>query len=39
LAAKAAEGPIMPQVVAESKWIAGIKLTAAQRQAATNHLN
>ena len=39
LAAKAAEGPVSPQMVADAEWVAGIKLTAAQREAAANHLN
>ena len=39
LAAKAAEGPVSPQMVADAEWVAGIKLTAAQRQAAANRLN
>src|ERR1700756_1211019 len=39
LAAKAAEGPISPQMVADAEWIGGIQLTAAQREAAANHLN
>jgi hypothetical protein len=39
LAAKAGEGPVSPQMVAEAEWVAGIKLTPAQRQAAANHLN
>jgi Asp-tRNA(Asn)/Glu-tRNA(Gln) amidotransferase A subunit family amidase len=39
LAAKAPEGPVSPQMVAEAEWVAGIKLTAAQREAAANHLN
>ncbi len=39
LAAKAAEGPISPQMVADAEWVAGIQLTAAQREAAANHLN
>ena len=35
LAAKAAEGPsVSPQMVADTEWVAGIKLTAAQREAA-----
>ena len=39
LAAKAAEGPISPEMVADAEWVAGIKLTPAQREAAANHLN
>src|SRR6516162_9294895 len=39
LAAKAAEGPVSPQMVADAEWVAGITLTAAQREAAANHLN
>jgi Asp-tRNA(Asn)/Glu-tRNA(Gln) amidotransferase A subunit family amidase len=39
LAAKAGDGPVSPQMVAEAEWIAGIKLTAAQREAAAKHLN
>jgi hypothetical protein len=39
LAAKAAEGPISPQMIADAEWVAGIKLTAAQREAAANRLN
>jgi Asp-tRNA(Asn)/Glu-tRNA(Gln) amidotransferase A subunit family amidase len=39
LAAKAAEGPVTPQMVADAEWVAGIKLTAAQREAAAKHLN
>jgi hypothetical protein len=39
LAAKVAEGPVSPQMVADAEWVAGIKLTAAQREAAANHLN
>src|SRR6516162_4019662 len=39
LAAKAAEGPISPQMVADAEWVAGIRLTAAQREAAANRLN
>jgi Asp-tRNA(Asn)/Glu-tRNA(Gln) amidotransferase A subunit family amidase len=39
LAAKAAEGPITPQMIADAEWIAGITLTAAQREAAARHLN
>jgi len=39
LAAKAAEGPITPQMVADAEWVAGIKLTPTQREAAANHLN
>jgi Asp-tRNA(Asn)/Glu-tRNA(Gln) amidotransferase A subunit family amidase len=39
LAAKAAEGPVSPQMVADAEWVAGIKLTPAQREAAASHLN
>jgi Asp-tRNA(Asn)/Glu-tRNA(Gln) amidotransferase A subunit family amidase len=39
LAAKAVEGPISPQMIADAEWVAGIKLTVAQREAAANHLN
>src|SRR5215469_13932854 len=39
LAAKAAEGPISPQMIADAEWIAGIELTAAQREAAAKRLN
>ncbi len=39
LAAKAAEGPVSPQMIADAEWVAGIKLTPAQREAATSHLN
>ncbi|HEV8070418.1 MAG TPA: amidase [Planctomycetaceae bacterium] len=39
LAARVAGGTISPQMVAEAEWIAGIKLTAAQREAAAKHLN
>ncbi len=39
LAAKAAEGPVSPQMIADAEWIAGIKLTPAQREAAANRLN
>jgi hypothetical protein len=39
LAANAAEGPVSPQMVADAESVAGIKLTAAQREAAANHLN
>jgi hypothetical protein len=39
LAAKAAERPITPRMVADAEWVAGIKLTPAQREAAANHLN
>jgi hypothetical protein len=36
LAAKAAEGSVTPQMVADAEWVAGIQLTAAQREAAAN---
>src|SRR5262245_56556473 len=39
LAAKAAEGPVSPQMVADAEWVAGIEFTAAQREAAADHLN
>lgn len=39
LAQKAAEGPISPEMVADAEWVAGIKLTPAQREAAASHLN
>jgi Asp-tRNA(Asn)/Glu-tRNA(Gln) amidotransferase A subunit family amidase len=39
LAAKAVDGPISPEMVADAEWIAGIKLTTAQREAAAKHLN
>src|SRR5713226_765404 len=39
LAAKAVEGPISPQMVADAEWVAGIKLTAAQREAAAGVLS
>ena len=39
LAAQAANGPVSPQMVADAEWVAGITLTAAQREAAANHLN
>jgi Asp-tRNA(Asn)/Glu-tRNA(Gln) amidotransferase A subunit family amidase len=39
LAAKAVDGPISPQMVEEAEWIAGIELTAAQREAAARQLN
>jgi Asp-tRNA(Asn)/Glu-tRNA(Gln) amidotransferase A subunit family amidase len=39
LAQKAAEGPVSPQMVADAEWVAGIKLTLAQREAAAKHLN
>jgi hypothetical protein len=39
LAAQAAEGPVSPQMVADAEWVAGIKLTAAQREAAASRLN
>jgi Asp-tRNA(Asn)/Glu-tRNA(Gln) amidotransferase A subunit family amidase len=39
LAARAAEGAVSPQMVADAEWVAGIKLTAAQREAAANRLN
>jgi amidase len=39
LAAKAAEGPVSPQMIADAEWVAGIELTPAQREAAANRLN
>jgi Asp-tRNA(Asn)/Glu-tRNA(Gln) amidotransferase A subunit family amidase len=39
LAAKVAEGPITPEMIADAEWVAGIKFTAAQRDAAAKHLN
>ena len=39
LAAKASEGPLTPQMVAEAEWVAGITLTPAQREAAVKSLN
>ena len=39
LTAKAAEGPVSPQMVEDAEWVAGIRLTPAQREAAANHLN
>src|SRR6185437_2133437 len=39
LAAKAAEGPLSPQMIAGAEWIAGIKLTPDQREAAASRLN
>jgi Asp-tRNA(Asn)/Glu-tRNA(Gln) amidotransferase A subunit family amidase len=39
LAAKAAEGPVSPQMVADAEWVAGIELTPAQREAAAKRLN
>ena len=39
LAAKAADGPVSPEMVADAEWVAGIKLTPDQREAAANHLN
>jgi hypothetical protein len=39
LAAKAAEGPVSPEIVADAEWVAGVTLTPTQREAAANHLN
>lgn len=39
LAAKADEGPVTLQMVAEAEWVAGITLTPAQREAAVKSLN
>src|ERR1044071_2345098 len=36
LAAKAAQGPISPQMVTDAEWVAGIKLTDRQREAVIN---
>jgi len=39
LAAKAGDGPVSPAMIAEAEWVAGIKLTAAQREAAAKSFN
>jgi Asp-tRNA(Asn)/Glu-tRNA(Gln) amidotransferase A subunit family amidase len=39
MAAKVGDGPVSPEMVADAEWIAGIKLTPAQREAAAKHLN
>jgi hypothetical protein len=39
VAAKAAEGPVSPQMIADAEWIAGIELNSAQRDAVADHLN
>jgi Amidase len=39
LAASAADAPISPKMIADAEWIAGIKLTEPQREAAAKHLN
>ncbi len=39
LAAKVGGGPVSPEMVADAEWVAGIKLTRAQREAAARHLN
>ena len=39
LAVKAGEGPVSPEMIADAEWVAGIKLTPAQREAAANRLN
>jgi Asp-tRNA(Asn)/Glu-tRNA(Gln) amidotransferase A subunit family amidase len=39
LAAKVGDKPISPEMVGDAEWIAGIKLTPAQREAAARHLN
>ncbi len=39
LAAGAGDGPVSPEMVADAEWIAGIKLTPAQREAAVKSLN
>jgi hypothetical protein len=39
LAVRAVEGPVTPQTVADAERVAGIKLTAAQREAAARRLN
>src|SRR5689334_9526220 len=36
LAAAAGGGPVSPQMVADAEWVAGIKLTEPQREAAVN---
>ena len=36
LAAKAGDGPVSPQMVADAEWVAGIKLTDPQREAVVN---
>ena len=39
LAAKVGDRPISPEMVADAEWIAGIRLTPAQREAAARSLN
>jgi hypothetical protein len=39
LAAKAADAPVSPEMVADAEWVAGIKRIPGQREAAANHLN
>ena len=39
LAAKAEDGPVSLQMVAEAEWVAGIKLNEPQREALVNALN
>ena len=39
LAAKVGDRPVSPEMIADAEWVAGIKLTPAQREAAANHLN
>lgn len=39
LAAKADDGPVTPQMVAEAEWVADITFTPAQREAAVKSLN
>ena len=39
LAAKAEEGPVSLQMVADAEWVAGIKLSEPQREALVNALN
>jgi Asp-tRNA(Asn)/Glu-tRNA(Gln) amidotransferase A subunit family amidase len=38
LAAKAGDGPVTREMVADAEWVAGIKLTEAQRETAVNAL-
>lgn len=39
LAAKVGDGSVSPEMVADAEWIAGIKLTPAEQEAAAKHLN
>jgi Amidase len=39
MAAKAGDGPVTREMVADAEWVAGIKLTDAQRETAVNVLN